>query len=84
MTADRSRPPPAGPQIRWVAAAWFAREQDARLLAGRLQAEGVEAQVYPEFQGGYYGESVNVAVQVMVPEHRLIEARDVVERLEQS
>ena len=49
----------------------------------RLKAEGIEARVYPEFQGGYYGESVNIPVKVLVPEHRALEARAVMERLEQ-
>jgi Putative prokaryotic signal transducing protein len=69
---------------RWAEVASFGREDEARLLAGRLQAEGIEARVYPEFQGGYYGESVNIPVQVLVPEHRVLEARAVMERLEQS
>jgi hypothetical protein len=68
---------------RWAEVASFGREDEARLLAGRLQAEGIEARVYPEFQGGYYGESVNIPVQVLVPEHRVLEARAVMERLEQ-
>jgi hypothetical protein len=68
---------------RWAEVASFGREDEARLLAGRLQAEGIEARVYPEFQGGYYGESVNIPVRVLVPEHRALEARAVMERLEQ-
>jgi Putative prokaryotic signal transducing protein len=68
---------------RWVEVASFGREDEARLLAGRLQAEDIEARVYPEFQGGYYGESVNIPVRVLVPEHRALEARAVMERLEQ-
>ena len=69
---------------RWAEVARFGREDEARLLAGRLHAEGIEARVYPEFQGGYYGESVNIPVQVLVPEHRIVEARAVVDRLEQG
>jgi Putative prokaryotic signal transducing protein len=65
----------------WVEVASFARDEEARLLAGRLRAEGIEATVYPEFQGGYYGESVNLPVRVLVPEHRILEARNVLERL---
>jgi hypothetical protein len=65
----------------WVPVASFPREDEARLLAGRIQAEGIEAKVYPEFQGGYYGESVNVPVQVLVPGHRALEAREVMEQL---
>jgi hypothetical protein len=61
----------------WVTVATYAREDEARLAAGRLEADGIEANVYPEFQGGYYGGSVNMPVQVLVPEHRLLEARAV-------
>ena len=63
----------------WLTVATFAREDEARLAAGRLEADGIEAQVYPEFQGGYYGESVNMPVQVLVPQQRLLEARAVLD-----
>lgn len=79
-----AEPPPLGPPVRWVVVASFAGEGEARLLAGRLTAEGIEAQVYPEFQGGYYGESVHLPVRVLVPEHRVVEARLIVESLERS
>lgn len=65
---------------RWVRVAAFPRDDEARLLAGRLEAEGIEARVYPEFQGGHY-ESMHLPVQVLVLEHRLLEAHRVVERL---
>jgi hypothetical protein len=65
----------------WVPIASFAREDEARLLAGRLEAEGIEARVYPEWQGGYYGDSVHVPVQVLVLQHRALEARAVVEEV---
>jgi hypothetical protein len=67
---------------RWVEVASFGREEEARLLAGRLQSEGIEARVNPEFQGGYYGESVNVPIQLLVPQHREVEAREVIAGLE--
>jgi hypothetical protein len=63
----------------WVTVATFAREDEARLAAGRLEADGIAAKVYPEFQGGYYGGSVNMPVQVLVPQHRLLEARAVLD-----
>jgi hypothetical protein len=66
----------------WIAVAALAEEGEARLLAGRLEAEGIETRLYPEFQGGYYGESVNLPVQVLVPEHRIMEARAVLDRIE--
>lgn len=63
----------------WVTVATYAREDEARLAAGRLEADGIESKVYPEFQGGYYGESVNMPVQVLVPQQRLLEARAVLD-----
>jgi hypothetical protein len=69
---------------RWVTVAAFNREEEARLLAGRLQAEGMEARVYPEWQGGYYGEGMHVPIRVLVPEHRVVEARLLVESLERA
>ena len=73
-------PPPAG----WAAVATFQREEEARLLSGRLEAEGIDARVYPEFQGTYYAGSVNLPFQVLVPEHRALEARAVIDRLATS
>jgi hypothetical protein len=73
-----------GPAARWITVAAFRQEERARLLAGRLRAEGIEARVYPEWQGGYYGESVHVPSQVLVLEHRAVEARLLVESLERA
>jgi Putative prokaryotic signal transducing protein len=70
--------------VNWVRVASFTREEEARLLAGRLAAEGIQSRVYPEFQGGYYGESVHMPVEVLVPEHRVLEARRVMEELARS
>jgi Putative prokaryotic signal transducing protein len=66
----------------WTVVAQFAQEAEARLLAGRLDAEGIETRIYPEFQGSYYGESVNLPYGVLVPDHRVLEARAVLARLE--
>jgi Putative prokaryotic signal transducing protein len=72
---------PAGPEVRWVEVASFSREEEARLLAGRLEAEGIEVQVFPEFQASYYRDVLRVPVRVLVPEHRVAEAHQIVERL---
>jgi hypothetical protein len=78
-------PEPTGmPGSRWVPVARFMREEEAHLLAGRLRSEGIEAAVYPAWQGGYYGESVNLPISVLVPEHRLLEAREMVGEIERS
>jgi hypothetical protein len=68
--------------LGWIAIAAFSEEAEARLVAGRLEAEGIETRLYPEFQGGYYGESVNLPVRVLVPEHRILEARALLDQLE--
>ena len=64
--------------------ATFDQAEEARLLAGRLQAEGIETTVYPEWQGSYYGDSIALPVSVLVPEHRVLEARAVIEQLERE
>jgi hypothetical protein len=71
-----------GPPVRWVRVESFFKEEQARLLVGRLEAEGIEARVYPEWQGGYYGESVHLPIEVLVPEDRELHAREIIERLE--
>jgi hypothetical protein len=68
--------------VGWTVVASFGQVAEARLLAGRLEAEGIETRLYPEFQGGYYGESVHLPYGVLVPEHRILEGRQVLERLE--
>lgn len=77
-------PGPPGPPARWAPLAQFNREEEARLLAGRLQAEGIEARVYPEWRPSYFGEVPQVPISVLVPEYRVPEARAVVQRLEQG
>lgn len=61
-----------GPPRAWRTVASFAREHEARLLVGRLQAEGIEAGIFPEEQGSYYGPETSQVVgrpwEVLVPE----------------
>jgi hypothetical protein len=70
---------------RWVEVASFAREEEARLLAGRLEADGIPARVYPESQASYYGPGTSALlgqpIRVLVPEHRTPEAGRVIDRL---
>jgi putative signal transducing protein len=66
----------------WTVVAQFGQESEARLLAGRLEAEGIETRLYPEFQGSYYGEAIALPFGVLVPEHRVLEARAVLEGIE--
>jgi hypothetical protein len=62
----------------------FSREQEARLLAGRLEAEGIEVKMDPEWQGGPYGETIWLPVSVLVPEHRFLEARAIIEEIQRT
>jgi hypothetical protein len=77
-----TEPAPLG--ARWVPVARFSREQEARLLAGRLEAEGIEVKMDPEWQGGPYGETIWLPVSVLVPEHRLLEAQAVIQEIERT
>jgi hypothetical protein len=75
------REPPGSPEVRWLEVASFTKEEEARLLAGRLEAEGIEVQVFPEFQASYYRDVLPLPVRVLVPEHRAGEAHELLERL---
>lgn len=71
---------------RWISVARLLREDEARLLAGRLQAEGIDARTDPEEIGTYYGPAVEAlmrqGIDVLVPEDRVFEARALIEELE--
>jgi hypothetical protein len=69
---------------RWVRVAQFSRDQEARLLAGRLEAEGIEVKMDPEWQGGPYGETMWVPVSVLVQEHRALEAQQIIEEIQRT
>jgi hypothetical protein len=64
--------------------AQFSRDQEARLLAGRLEAEGIEVKMDPEWQGGPYGETMWVPVSVLVQEHRALEAQQIIEEIQRT
>jgi hypothetical protein len=72
----------------WAEAASFARQDEARLVAGRLEAEGIPARLYPEDPGGYYGPETSAMlgqpIAVFVPDGRLGEARGVLDRLRRA
>jgi hypothetical protein len=60
-------------------------QDEARLLAGRLEAEGIPATIFPDREATYYGRDtqsrLGQPIEVLVPEHRMIEAKAVVEEL---
>ncbi|HYZ11611.1 MAG TPA: DUF2007 domain-containing protein [Actinomycetota bacterium] len=70
---------------RWVSVARFGSQDEARLLAGRLEAEGIPASIFPEPQFTYYGRDtlshLGQPIEVLVPEHRVVEARVLIEEL---
>lgn len=71
---------------RWISVARLLREDEARLLAGRLQAEGIDARTDPEEIGTYYGPAVEAlmrqGIDVLVPEDRALEARGLIDSLQ--
>lgn len=75
MTGDRSPRVPAGPQ---TAVAERLPWEEAWLLAGRLESEGIPAVVYPPDYASAYGEVLARGFQVLVPEGREDDARVIV------
>ena len=72
---------------RWVRVRTFTTQEEARLAAGRLQAEGIDARTDPELVlGSYYGPAVEVQMRqgmdVVVPEDRALEARALLDELQ--
>lgn len=80
--------PPVSTGARWIVVTSFLREDQARLAAGRLEAEGIPARIYPEEIGTYYGSAVEAlmrhGIDVLVPADRLLEARELIEELERT
>ena len=73
---------------RWVKLAEYAIELRARLVAGRLESEGIPVVLNPEMQHEPYGPGTNAllgkGVELYVPENRLLEARDLIAQLERA
>lgn len=80
--------PRATTGARWVKLAEYALELQARLVAGRLEAEGIPVTLDPEMQHEPYGPGSNAflgkGVDLYVPENRLLEARDLIVELERA
>lgn len=84
-----SDPSPAPtPGARWVKVAEYAREDQARLLAGRLETEGIPVTLSPEQLADIYGPGTSAflgkGIEIYVPEDRVLEARELIEELERS
>lgn len=92
LHSEPEDPPPAPRPVeapfRWVPVARFGSQEESRLLAGRLEAEGIPARIFPEPQFTYYGPNtlphLGQPIEVLVPEHRVVEARLLVEELERA
>ena len=79
---------PKGPPARWVIAATFPDDTEARLLVGRLQSDGIPARLDPEETHDYYGRGSTAflrgGIDVLVPDHRFLEARQIVEEVRRA
>jgi hypothetical protein len=75
---------PPGPPPRWTRVAELHNPDSARLLCGRLQAEGIDARIFPEEFSSYYGRGILLEqpVQVLVPEEWVREAQKVIRSIE--
>ena len=77
-----------GTGARWVPVRTYMDMNEARLFAGRLEAEGIAAVLDPPAVGDYYGEAAGVllaqGIKVLVPEDRALDARAVLEELDRA
>jgi hypothetical protein len=73
---------------KWVKVAEYGREDQARLVAGRLESEGIPVTLNPDMQHEVYGPGSNAilgkGVELFVPEDRLLQARELIEQLERA
>lgn len=80
--------PEATPPPGWVRVSTLLGEDEARLLAGRLEAEGIPSRLEPEEIGTYYGPNVEALMRhgigILVPEDRAVDARRLIEQLERA
>jgi Putative prokaryotic signal transducing protein len=69
----------------WTRVESFLRIDEARLLAGRLNAEGIPARTDPEdvlnTYGTVTGALLSHGIDVLVPNDRAAEARKLIERI---
>jgi len=83
---------PKGPRIqtgaRWQKLVDIGSEEHARLLAGRLESEGIPVTLSPdrlyEFYGRGTGGLLGQAIELYVPEDQVLRARQVIEELERA
>ena len=89
---DEESDEPERPRIqtgaRWQKLADIGSEEHARLLAGRLESEGIPVTLSPdrlyEFYGRGTGSLLGQAIELYVPEDQILRARQVIEELERA
>ena len=89
---EHLEPDPERPRIetgaRWERLMEIRTEEQARLLAGRLEAEGIPVTLSPDRLYEYYGRGtaslVGKAIEVFVPENLVLQARAIVEEIERA
>ena len=73
---------------RWQKLMDIGNEEHARLLAGRLESEGIPVTLSPdrlyEFYGPGTGAVLGQAIELYVPEDQILRARQVIEELERA
>jgi hypothetical protein len=73
---------------RWVKLGDIGSEEHARLLAGRLESEGIPVTLSPdrlyEFYGTGTGGLLGQAIELYVPEDQVLRARQVIEELDRA
>lgn len=66
----------------------YGREEQARLVGGRLESEGIPVRLSPETLADIYGPGTSAllgkGIELYVPEDRLLEARDLLTELERT
>ena len=85
---DAPEPPRIQTGARWQKLANIATEEHARLLAGRLESEGIPVTLSPdrlyEFYGPGTGPMLGKAIELYVPEDQVLRAQQVIEELERA
>ena len=86
--APASEPPRIQTGARWEKLGEIRSEEDAHLLAGRLESEGIPVTLSPDRLYDFYGHGsgalLGKAIEVYVPEDMVLRARQVIEELERS
>jgi hypothetical protein len=72
----------AGPPAADEAVVTSLRWEEAWLVAGRLQSDGIDARIHPEMYSSAYGRALQPSADVIVPIDQLDEAQKILADLE--